>query len=195
MRRRCAVPDGTMHVPVTRDRALCLAQQYCELPSYEDGVSNGQADEQIERRFQTIRERGHMAAEDLRHVARWKYPGKALLNHVKQNTPTEVAEITRASFSATTRRLQIGALLALHGVSWRMASVILHFAFPDRYPILDERVMRAVGAPNAYSFDRWVEYTDLFREASRRLGVSMRVLDRALWTLDKTRTPEGARAK
>ena len=119
------------------------------------------------------------------------YPGKALVNLVEKNTLIEVAETSRAAFSATTERLRIGALLALHGVGWPMASVILHFAFPECYPILDKRVMRVVGVPDAYSFDRWVEYTDLCREASRRLGVSMRVLDRALWTLDRTSTPDG----
>ena len=184
-----------MHVPVTRDQALSLAQRYCELPSYEDGVSNGEADEQIERRFQIIRDRKHMVSGDLRRIARWKYPGKALVNLVEKNTRVEVKEISRTSFSATTERLRIGALLALQCVGWPMASVILHFAFPDRYPMLDKRVMRVVGAPAAYSFDRWVEYTDLCREASRRLGVSMRILDRALWTLDQAASPDGVRAK
>lgn len=184
-----------MHVPITRDEALRLARHYCELPSYEPGVSNDEADEQIERRFQTIRDRRYMVPGDLSLIARWKYPGKALVNLVEKNTLIEVTEISQASFSATTERLRIGALLALHGVGWPMASVILHFAFPDRYPMLDKRVMRVVGAPATYSFDRWVEYTELCREASRRLGVSMRVLDRALWTLDRTATPDGASAK
>ncbi|WP_420462813.1 hypothetical protein [Candidatus Palauibacter sp.] len=184
-----------MHIPLTSDQALDLAQRYSELPSYEAGVSNGQADEQIERRFQTIRGRGHMVPEDLRHIAKWKYPGKALVNLVEKNTQIEVTEISRASFSATTERLRVGALLALHGVGWPMASVILHFAFPDRYPMLDKRVMRVVGVPHAYSFARWVEYTDLCREASRRLEVSLRVLDRALWTLDRTSTPDGTTAR
>lgn len=180
-----------MHIPVTRDEALDLAQRYTGLPSYEDGVSNGQADEQIEERFRTVRKRGHMAPEDLRHTARWKYPGKALVTLVKENKPSELEEISHASFSATTDRLRVGALLALHGVGWPMASVILHFAFPNTYPILDKRVMRAVGARNNYTFRRWVEYTELCRKGSQRLGVSMRVLDRALWTLDRIGTPDG----
>ena len=185
-----------MRIPdITRDETLDLARRYCELPSYQAGVSNGQADEEIEKLFHTIRNRGHMVPEDLRLIARWKYPGKALVNLVRKNTPVEVEEISRASFSAKTGRLRIGALLALHGVGWPMASVILHFAFPDRYPMLDKRVMRVMEAPTAYSFDRWVDYTDLCRKASRRLGVSMRILDRALWTLDLTGMPDGARAK
>ena len=180
-----------MRIPnITRDETLDLARRYCELESYEAGVSNGDADDEIERRFQTIRARGLMLSEDLRHIARWKYPGKALVNLIEKNTPIEVTEISRASFSASTERLRVGALLALHGVGWPMASVILHFAFPDRYPMLDKRVMRVIGAPAAYSFDRWVEYADLCREASRRLGVSMRVLDRALWTLAGSDQPD-----
>ncbi len=183
-----------MRIPdITRDEALDLDRRYCELPSYEAGVTNGQADEKIERRFQTIRNRGHMVPEDLRLIARWKYPGRALVDLVGKNTPTEVEEISRASFSAETGRLRIGALLALHGVGWPMASVILHFACPDRYPMLDKRVMRVIGSPAAYSFDRWVEYTALCRKASRCLGVSMRTLDRALWTLDLTGMPDGAK--
>ena len=144
-----------MRIPdITRDETLDFARWYCELPFYEAGASNGQADEEIERRFQAIRPRGLMLPEDLRHIARWQYLGKALVNLVEKNTPVEVTEISRASSSATTERLRIGALLALHGVGWPMASVILHFAFPDRYPMLDKRVMRVIGASDAYNFDR-----------------------------------------
>ena len=62
-----------------------------------------------------------------------------------------------------------------------MASVILHFAFPRRYPILDRRAMKAVGGSTHCTFDLWEEYSDLCRRAAKRLGVSMRTLDRALW--------------
>ncbi len=99
-----------MRIPdITRDEAPDPARRYCELPSYEAGVSNGQADEDIERRFRTIRKRGHMVPEDLRLIARWKYPGEALVNLVGKNTPVEVEEISRASFSAETGRLRIAA--------------------------------------------------------------------------------------
>jgi hypothetical protein len=30
------------------------------------------------------------------------------------------------------------ALRSLHGVGWPTASVLLHLAYPDRYPILDK---------------------------------------------------------
>lgn len=66
-----------------------------------------------------------------------------------------------------------------------MASVILHFAFPERYPIIDVRVMRAVGEPAHYSFNRWIKYAECSRRAADAMGVSIRELDRALWVLDK----------
>ena len=61
-------------------------------------MSNGQADEEIEKRFRTIRKRGHLVPEDLRLIARWKYPGKALVNLVGKNTPVEVEEIPGRRF-------------------------------------------------------------------------------------------------
>ena len=62
-----------------------------------------------------------------------------------------------------------------------MASVILHFAFPDRYPMLDKRVMRVVGAPAAYSFDRWVEYTELAGSAARSSASRARPKERRVY--------------
>lgn len=177
-----------MRIRLTRNEILSLAERYLELPSYEAGVSNGEADERIERKLGAARHRGHMIPDDLRATARWKYPGKRLMNLIGENTPDEVAEITRVSFAATTERLRVGALLALHGIDWPMASVILHFAFPGHYPILDVRVMRTIDGPRGYNFDRWIQITEFCRAASMESGVTMRELDRALWTHDYIRT-------
>ena len=38
-----------MRVPLTRNEILSLAERYLEIPSYEAGVSNGVADERIEK--------------------------------------------------------------------------------------------------------------------------------------------------
>ena len=173
-----------MRLPLTRNEILSLAQRYVELPSYEAGVSNGVADGRIERKFGAARRRGNMVSDDLRAVARWKYPGRRLINLIGKNTPEEVTEITRVSFSATSERLRIGALLAFHGVGWPMASAILHFTFPAHYPMLDVRVMRTIDGPRGYSFDRWIQFTEFCLEASVEYGVTMRDLDRALWTHD-----------
>ena len=79
------------------------------------------------------------------------------------------------------KELQIISLHPLAGVGWPMASVILHFAFPGCYPILDRRAMKAVGGSTNYSFELWQAYTDLCRRKAEQLGVDLRTLDRALW--------------
>ena len=68
-----------------------------------------------------------------------------------------------------------------------MASVILHFAFPDRYPVLDKRVMRTIGAPIPYQFDRWLQYGAFCRRACEDYGITLRTLDEALWQYDYER--------
>lgn len=173
-----------MRTRLTKNEILVLAERYLDLPSYEVGVSNGAADEQVERKLQAARHRGHMTPHELRATARWKYPGNRLVSLVDENTSDEVAEITRVSFAAASERLRISALLTLHGIGWPMASVILHFGFPGLYPILDVRVMRTIDGPRTYNFGSWTRTTKFCRNKSVEYGVTMRELDRALWTHD-----------
>ena len=65
--------------------------------------------------------------------------------------------------------------------------MILHFAFPDEYPILDVRALWSLGMeqPNDYSFQFWMDYCTRLRELSREHGVDLRTLDKALWQYSK----------
>lgn len=177
-----------MHIPLSRNEILELEQCYLQLPSYE-GMTNRWADETIARTLAAARERGYMTPDDLEATAKWKYPGKRLLDLVRENTADKLQENTRISFaSSTTERNRVGALLELRGVGWPMASVILHFTFPDEYPIIDVRVLTTIGClykKDSFNFDRWTEFTDFCKDACVEFGVSMRELDRALWTYDK----------
>lgn len=128
--------------------------------------------------------RGYMTLSELIAVANWKWSGGRTAQLCEKNFQNAVKEVTQASFNASDDRLRIGALLSLHGVSWPMASTILHFAFPNRYPIFDVRVMRSVGGPRMYGFNLWEKYIELCREASGRLDLSIRELDKALWQMD-----------
>jgi hypothetical protein len=130
-------------------------------------------------------QRGHMTRNDLLVVAKWKWRGGRTRQLCERNTDAEVQEISEISFAANSERLKIGALLALNGVQWPMASVILHFAFPDRYPILDVRVMRSASGSTIYNFERWQRYVGLCRAHAERCGVTLRTLDKALWARDK----------
>ena len=133
--------------------------------------------------------RGSLTRAELKKIARWKFLGPKPRMLIQENSKCEVREISRASFAAKSERLRIGALLALHGVNWPMASTILHFVpvcvFPERmrggYPILDKKAMTAVKGSAYYNFKRWMEYTDRCRDTAQKFNVSLRELDRALW--------------
>ena len=136
-------------------------------------------------RMLSAAKRGYLTQDDLILVAEWKWRGGRTRQLCGQNTEAEGQEITCVSFAAEFERLRIGALLALCGVQWPMASVILHFAFPDHYPILDVRAMNTVGGSTLYTFEKWQEYCELCRATAKRHNVSMRTLDKALWASDK----------
>lgn len=163
-----------MQINLTREQIIEYAARY----AYD-------ADDVLGARMEAAANRGHMTQSDLVEVARWKWRGGRTRQLCSQNTEAEVREITGVSFAAVSERLRIGALLSLRGVQWPMASVILHFAFPDRYPILDVRAMNTVGGSTLYTFEKWREYCELCRAAAKRHGVSMRTLDKALWAFDK----------
>ena len=137
--------------------------------------------------------RKHITKEELITLAEWKSRYSKIsrgLIRVHDNSLEEVKEKSSLAFAeeGDTRRLQ--GLMSLSGVSWAMASCILHFAYDgehrkDRlqtgYPILDIWAITAVSWVGSYTLRRWEEYVKLCREAADANGVSMRKLDQALW--------------
>ena len=124
-------------------------------------------------------------------LAAWKSPRAK--RHHERNDSDFVREVTELAFQQDDERLSLHILMALDGVGMPVASALLHFAFPDRYPILDFHVVQAlteVGlwqrakAPD-FTLAEWLKFTQLMRERAGRLGVPMRDLDKALWAFDK----------
>lgn len=94
-----------MQITFTRDQILEYAARY-----------DFNADDELSTRMVASAQRGHMTRQDLIEVAKWKWRGGATRKLCSQNTEAEVKEITGVSFSATSERLRIGALLSLDGV-------------------------------------------------------------------------------
>ena len=168
---------GKMQISLDCAQIRKLAQEY-EYPLSEDGLS---------RRLKKARTRGFMERDDLIEVAKWKWRGGRLRRLCEKNEDYEVKEVSALAFGTKSELLRIETLLALHGVSWPMASVILHFAFEDKYPIFDTRAMRAVGGSERYNLERWMEYAKLCKDKAERCGITMRELDKALWAYGKNK--------
>ena len=106
---------------------------------------------------------------------------------VAANTDAAVVDATRRALAAVDEPSRIAALLELEGVGVPTASTLLYFAFPDDYPILDIRALESLGmkSRSTYPVSFWLEYLETCRDLSRRAGVSIRTLDKALWQHSK----------
>ncbi|MAX25286.1 MAG: hypothetical protein CMJ19_12370 [Phycisphaeraceae bacterium] len=135
------------------------------------------------RRAQAAREFSHA---DFLLVCKWKSPRSQ--SKCSRNSSSEVVEITKIALTTQIEHLRIGVLRCLHGVDWPTASVLLHIAHPDPYPILDVRALWSLGfdkKPNYYTFDLWMRYVQVCRQIATSQGVDMRTLDRAMWQYSK----------
>ena len=132
------------------------------------------------------RDRGYYALDEFVRVCRWKTPRSAPL--VALNSAESVEASTRVALSsASSERERIDALRSLRGVEWATGSVLLHLAYPERYPILDVRALHALGvrAPTSYTFRFWEAYIAACRRLAEEAGVDGRTLDQALWQWSK----------
>jgi hypothetical protein len=132
---------------------------------------------------------GYLTREDFVALCAWKTPRSR--PRVAANDAEFVEAVTRAALSTPNERLRIEVLTLLDGVSWPTASVVLHFAHRDPYPILDYRALWTAGfdAPPTYDFTLWAAYTAFCRELAAAIGLTMRALDRALWQYSKEHQP------
>jgi hypothetical protein len=133
-------------------------------------------------------ERGYLTRDDFLILCRWKTP--RALKHCRSNTAPFVEEATYTALSADHERMRLGVLTLLSGVQTPTASSILHFCHPDPYPILDVRALGSLGFEQRhayYTFDVWRNYVVVCRALADEHGVSMRILDRALWQYSKER--------
>ena len=151
------------------------------LPGLADRFGVRESDASLGQRLVSARRRGWMAKKDLRHLAKWKAVRSS--GRMESNSTEFVEEVTRISFGTKSERVRIEALTLLDGVGWPSASVILHFAFPNRYPILDIRAFWTLSQeiPSKVTFPLWWDYVEYTRALAGRKGLSMRDLDKALW--------------
>ena len=134
-------------------------------------------------RVQTM---GYCDRDDFLALCEWKSPRPR--KHYQNNAADFIRAVTEVALSSPDERLRIEVLTLLDGVLWPTASVLLHFAHRDPYPILDFRALWSLGVdepPVLYNFDFWQAYTQYCRELAQKAGVSMRILDRALWQYSK----------
>jgi len=157
-----------------------------EIIHYRDKYSYPLNDDKIRKKTQIAVKRGFLLKQELLDICYWKTPRSQ--SKCSKNEDDFIIDITKVSLYTDNEKLKIEILTLLFGVKWPTASTILHFCFPEQYPILDYRALWSLSVdspPSVYNFYFWWDYVMICREVSEELGITIRELDKALWQYSK----------
>jgi len=162
-----------------------------EIADYAGRYADVAKDAVLEDSIPEVQARGCLTSKELVALVRWK--SARVVKHARSNPDELVEEITEFALSAKSEQARIQTLTVLSGVSWPMASVILHFYHRDIYPILDFRALWSLGidVPTDYKYPFWWAYVERCRELVQQTGLSARTVDRGLWQYSKEHQEKG----
>ena len=143
-------------------------------------------DDLIREYAQTAVKRGFLLKQELLDICYWKTPRSQ--SKCRKDEDDFIIDVTKVSLSTVNEKLKIEILTLLSGVKWPTASTILHFCFPEQYPILDYRALWSLSVntpPAAYDFYFWWDYVMICREISEELDITIRELGKGLWQYSK----------
>jgi hypothetical protein len=131
-----------------------------------------------------IREDRDYSLENLMHIAEWKSGRRKAL--IESNDQSEIEEALGTMVGCKKDRTRIATLVGLSGVAVPMGSAILTAFDPEHYTVIDARALQSlrVSRPSP-TIDLYLCYLDFCRETAKRLKVSLRKLDKALWQQSK----------
>jgi len=148
------------------------------------------ADSEIEDEMKCrLTRQRYLRRRDLVSIGRWKSPRPS--RYYSENGDSRTRRVTQMSFGNRDERQRIESLLGskggLRGVGYPVASAILHFAFPNMYPIMDFRVIESLGwdVPSSYTFDFWQKYCTEVRRVASEHDLPIRTVEKALWMYSK----------
>jgi len=170
-----------MGISLNREEILKYASGYDEA---RKGSVNEAVDYELVDWFLTHK---YLDQDHFMKLCLWKSPRPKKSYEDPVNSDERIKMITTLALKSEDEYFKVTVLQLLIGVSWPVASVILNFAQPDRYSILDFRALWSLGLqqPKKYDFDFWMDYTRRVNEIKKNLGIDLRTLDKALWFYSK----------
>jgi thermostable 8-oxoguanine DNA glycosylase len=158
-----------------------------------DGTPLGSADDLAMEAGRKIHD-GDRTREILKIIFHWKngdsrFYKSTLEGYFDSNSPDKIENILNEAVSAVgcgNMRTAVDALRNLRGVRLRTASAILTAIYPDIFTIMDILALRALNVEDTKAIDDppssvYMRYNEFCRETAKEYGVSLRILDRALW--------------
>ena len=125
--------------------------------------------------------------EDIERVYRWK--SSRSVGHFLSNDAEHVVSTVRSALRAKGDAAALARVETLNGVKARTGSALLAIFRPERFTVMDWRARQTLEAfgylqdlHRASWTNVWPDYMSLCRDIASRTGVSLRDLDRALWS-------------
>jgi hypothetical protein len=139
-------------------------------------------------------DRKHLTRAELWEIARFKGTRYGRHRLVEDNCERDVIAISELAFALEDDVLRVKTLCVLHGVSVPVASAILAWCFPAKFPVIDQRAWRTLRRSNLVTgkddgvnlgLREWGEYLAVVREISKLNGMTPQGIDAALYWQDK----------
>lgn len=122
-------------------------------------------------------------------ILNWK--SKRLKGIVRINQFNEVYKpVLESSIQEKDYHVKLSKLLTLHGLNTPTATTILHFIYPDIFPIIDVRTLGALFYFNliekkSKSVTNYWKFYEIIHSKQKVTGISIRKIDRALFAFHK----------
>lgn len=135
---------------------------------------------------------GNWTVDDIEWIVRWK--STRSMGYFEQNDHDKIEACVTAAINANRPAQKLDSLTNLDGVAIRVASAILMFMEPDRFTVLDWRTWQTLKQagylrdefPNHPGVDAYLIYLGACWAIANEYAVSLRTLDRVLWSLGDT---------
>jgi len=137
----------------------------------------------------SLKNKKYMTQQEFLEIVLWK--SKRPKRHYVENDDQFIKEVTKIAFcSNVSERLRIEVLQLLNGVSYPVASTLLHFGLDsEKYPIIDFRALWSLYGTNQkeikYDFEFWDKYRIDCIKLAKMHQITLRTLDKALWQFSK----------
>lgn len=129
---------------------------------------------------------GHLEKPLFIRLGRWKSP--RIQHRLETNLAERIRAVTHDAFAAKGIIGPVQHMRKLNGVATRTGTAMLHWMRPTEFPILDFRVVAALGwdTPDDWEdLSFYASFAEHVIDLAGSLSVDLRTIDRALWAMDK----------
>lgn len=121
----------------------------------------------------------------------WKRnPSKAKIQNSLKESDITSTDLLNEVRKAETDEEKLGVLTRVKHIGPAIASAILAVCYPEEYAVVDTEILRMLEmlgpkehlSDDAKAVKLYLEYNELCKEWSGELGISLRRMDRLLWT-------------